>query len=175
MRKALIVLSLLMLPVGALAQETPKYEVFMGYSNFTADFTGSSVNMNGVNFSAAENVNSWFGGALDFSTHYGTDGGRSTNTQSLTYGPVFSYRRSAHVVPFVHALLGVDRGAPEYLGISKSELRFGVYGGAGVDVKITERFALRLIQADYLMTRFSSVRQDNMRLSAGVVLRLGKK
>ena len=175
MRKFLVLLPLLVLPVSALAQQEPKVEVFGGYSNLTANLNASSFNMNGVNFSVAENLNSWFGGALDFSSHFGTENGLRINTLSMTYGPVFSYRKNKHIVPFGHGLLGAVRGGPDYLNISKPEIRFGVYVGGGVDVKVTPHIALRLIQADYLMTRFSSVRQDNIRLSAGIVLLLGKK
>jgi hypothetical protein len=131
--------------------------------------------MNGANFSVTENLNSWFGGAIDFSSHFGTENGFRTNTESVTYGPVFSYRKSKYIVPFGHALLGAVRGGPEYLNISKPEICFGLYAGGGVDVHVTRMLALRLIQADYLMTRFSNARQDNMRLSAGIVLLLGKK
>ena len=131
--------------------------------------------LNGVNFSVAENLNSWFGGALDISSHFGTENGFKTNTQSLTYGPVFSYRKNKTIVPFAHAMLGAVRGGPEYLDISKPEERFGVYTGGGLDVKVTPHVALRVIQADYLMTRFSNARQDNIRLSAGIILLFGQK
>jgi hypothetical protein len=175
MRKFLILLPLLALPISALAQQTPKVEVFGGYSNFVANFSNSSADMNGANFSVQENLNSWFGGVLDFSTHFGTQNGFRTNTQSVTYGPVFSYRKNKSIVPFGHAMVGAVRGGPEYLGISQPEVRFGVYAGGGLDVRVTPMVALRLIQADYLMSRFSSIRQDNIRLSAGIVLLLGKK
>ena len=72
-------------------------------------------------------------------------------------------------------MLGAVRGGPEYLDISKPEERFGAYLGGGFDVKVRSNVALRLIQADYLMTRFSGIRQDNLRLSAGIVFLLGKK
>ncbi|MGA2987149.1 MAG: outer membrane beta-barrel protein [Terriglobia bacterium] len=175
MRRFLLLLPLLVMPGLALAQETPKVEVFGGYSNLNANMNASSFNLNGVNFSAAENLNSWFGGALDISSHFGTENGLKTNTESVAYGPVFSYRKYKSVVPFGHALLGAVRGGPEYLNISKPEERFGVYVGGGLDVKISPHVALRLVQADYLMTRFSSARQDNIRLSAGIVLLFGKK
>ena len=175
MRRFLVLLPLLLLPLTALAQQAPKVEVFGGYSNLTANLSGSNFNLQGVNFSVAENVNSWFGGALDFSSHFGTENGFKTNTESMTYGPVFSYRKIRHVVPFGHGLLGAVRGGPEYLNISKPETRFGAYAGGGVDVQVSPSLALRLFQADYLMTRFSKARQDNVRLSAGIVLRLGKK
>ncbi len=175
MRKFLVLLPLLVMPLPAWAQQLPKVEVFGGYSNLEANLNGSSFNVNGVNFSVAENLNSWFGGALDFSTHYGTENGFKTNTQSMTYGPVFSYRKARNVVLFAHTLLGAVRGGPDYLDISKPEERFGAYLGGGFDVKVRSNVALRLFQADYLMTRFSRARQDNLRLSAGIVFLLGKK
>jgi hypothetical protein len=175
MRKALIFLPLLILPAPALAQQTPEVEVFGGYSYLMADLNGSSFHLNGVNLSIAENVNSWFGGALDFSSGFGTYAGSRTNIESLTYGPVFSYRKHPRIVPFSHAMLGAVRGGPQYLSISKPGFCFGVLAGGGVDVQISAHVALRLIQADYFMTRFGGSRQDNIRLSAGMVLRFGKK
>jgi hypothetical protein len=175
MRKFLVLLPLLVFPVSALAQQTPKVEVFGGYSNLAANFNASSFDMNGVNLSAQENLNSWFGGVLDFSTHFGTENGFKTNTQSVTYGPVFSYRKNKSIVPFGHAMLGAERGGSNYLNISQPETRFAAYAGGGLDVNVRPNIALRLIQVDYLMTKFSNSRQDNMRLSAGVVFYLGKK
>jgi hypothetical protein len=179
MRKALIFLALLILPVSALAQQTPKVEVFGGYSNLTPNVGLSNLNGNfnlsGFNLSVTENLNSWFGGVLDFSSHYGTEAAFKTQMQTVMYGPVFAYRKHPSIVPFVHGMLGAVRGGPEYLDISKSELQFGMIGGGGVDLKVSRRVSLRLIQADYLMTRFSSTRQDNIRLSAGIVFRFGKK
>jgi len=175
MRKFLVAVVFLAMPLSARAQQTPVVEVFGGYSNLSANVSTSSFNMNGVNFSATENLNSWFGGALDFSTHFGTENGFKVNTETVTYGPVFSYRKVKRVVPFGHTLLGAVRGGPEYLNLSKGETRFGVYAGGGVDVMLRPNLAIRLFQADYLMTRFSKTRQDNMRLSVGIVLLLGKK
>ncbi len=179
MRKALIFLALLILPVSALAQQTPKVEVFGGYSNLTPNIDVSSINSNfnlsGFNVSVTENLNSWFGGVLDFSSHYGTEAGFKTNSQTIMYGPVFAYRKYPTFVPFVHCMVGAVRGGPEYLDISKPEFRIGLIAGGGADLKVSRRVSLRLIQADYLMTRFSSARQDNIRLSAGIVLRFGKE
>jgi len=175
MRKFLVLLPLLVLPVSACAQDVPRYEVFAGYSNLAANLNNSSIDMNGVNGSFQENFNSWFGGALDISGHFGTENGLKVNTESAMYGPVFSYRKSKSITPFVHGLLGAVRGSPEYLGISKSEERFGAYVGGGLDLKIGPGVALRLIQVDYLLSRFSSTSQDNIRLSAGVVFTFGKR
>lgn len=175
MRKFLILLPFLALPVSALAQQTPLVEVFGGYSNLAANLNATSLNLNGVSFSAQENLNSWFGGVLDFSTYFGKENGLKTNAQTLSYGPVFSYRKNKTIVPFAHAMVGVERAGTNYLNVSQPEERLAVLAGGGLDANVTPRLALRLIQADYLMTQFSNSRQDNIRLSAGVVFYLGKK
>jgi hypothetical protein len=175
MRKFLILLPLLVFPVSAWTQETPRLEIFGGYSNLLANANVSSFDLNGVNFSAQENLNSWFGGVLDFSTHFGTENGFKTNTQTVSYGPVFSYRKNKSIVPFAHAMVGAERGGSNYLNISQPETRIAVLAGGGLDVKVLPNIALRLVQVDYVMSKFSNSRQDNLRISAGVVFYLGKK
>jgi len=170
-----LILPFLFVPLAATAQRTPKAEVFGGYSNLEANLNAASFNMSGVDFSVTENVNKWFGGTLDFTSHFGTEAGLKVNTETLTYGPVISYRKHPSVVPFAHGLLGAVRGSSDYLDISKPAVHFALAAGGGIDVKLTDTVALRLIQADYLMTRFSSTRQDNVRLSAGIVVRFGRK
>lgn len=171
----LLILPILFVPLTAIAQQTPEVEVFGGYSNLVANVSGPSFNLNGFDVSVAESVNSWFGGALDFTSHFGTEAGNKVNTQTVTYGPVFSYRKHPSVVAFAHCLLGTVRGSSDYLNISKPAWQFVVVAGGGLDVKLTDRVALRLIQADYVMTHFSSRSQDNIRLSAGITLRFDWK
>jgi outer membrane protein OmpA-like peptidoglycan-associated protein len=56
---------------------------------------------------------------------------------------------------------------------------FAWTGGGGVDVRVSRHFAIRLVQAEYLMTRFqdystgTTATQNDMRLSSGIVFRLG--
>ncbi|MGA8939799.1 MAG: outer membrane beta-barrel protein [Acidobacteriaceae bacterium] len=53
---------------------------------------------------------------------------------------------------------------------------FAMMTGGGIDLRINSHFSLRLAQADYLLTTFdngSNNHQNNLRLSAGVVLRFG--
>jgi len=50
--------------------------------------------------------------------------------------------------------------------------------GGGLDVELTKRFAVRAFQADYYLTHFANGvndHQNNLRISVGLVLRLGKK
>jgi hypothetical protein len=157
--------------VAVAGQQTPKVEVFAGYSHFLADLNDTSFNLDGVHVSAAENLNGWLGGVLDFSTHYGTRAGVNVNTQSIMYGPRFAYRKSKAVTPSAHALFGAVRGSAGFAGISTSNYRFAVAAGGEIDVRINDRVAFRVIQADYMMTRFLNLRQDNIRVSTGFVFR----
>ena len=79
------------------------------------------------------------------------------------------------MTPFGHVLLGAVRGSGGFVGISQSATKFGIAPGGGVDVKLSDMVSIRLVEADYLMTRFLGVRQDNIRVSAGIVLTFGKK
>jgi hypothetical protein len=157
--------------VAAAAQETPRFEVFGGYSFLSADLNDSNFNLNGFHVSAAENLNKWVGGVLDFSTHYGTFNGVNVNMQSIMYGPRFAYRKSKVVTPSAHALFGVVRGSAGFDGISKADTHFGLALGGEIDVRINQWVALRVVQADYIMTNFVNTRQDNIRISAGLVFR----
>ena len=47
--------------------------------------------------------------------------------------------------------------------------------GGGINLAVTDRVAIRPIQADYLVNWFLGNRQDNIRLSGGIVLRFGHK
>lgn len=158
--------------LAAAAQETPKLELFGGYSHLVADLNDTSFNLDGVHASAAENLNSWAGGVLDFSTHWGTSAGKNINAQSIMYGPRFAYRKSKLVTPSAHALFGAIRGSPGFDGISKSNFRFVLGVGGEIDIRISDKVAFRLVQADYMPTRFMNVRQDNIRFSTGLVFRV---
>jgi opacity protein-like surface antigen len=167
MRKILWLLCLL--PLTAMASDPesvgtlPRGELFGGYSYWG---TGGA-NFGGVDTSITENVRPWFGGALEVSSHW--NGG--ANVSTFMYGPVFAYRKDPRVTPFLHILAGAVRGSVGYLDISQSKTTFGVAPGGGVDVKVTRNLALRVVQVDYVLSRFSDTHQNNFRVSAGVVYR----
>jgi hypothetical protein len=172
MQKAGLLFALvLFFSVAAAAQETPKVELFGGYSNLFANLNNSSYNLNGVHVSAAENVNSWFGGVLDFSSFSGSNAGLNVNAQTIMYGPRIAYRKSRAITPSVHALFGAIRGSRGFDGISEANWRFALGVGGEIDVRLNDKVALRLVQADYIPTHFLDLRQDNIRVSAGFVFR----
>jgi len=193
--------ALLVLSTAARAQDAPKAEIFGGYSHSRAGGgdSGSSFNVNGWNAAVTGNFNSWFGVTADFCGHYGSPGGTDVSRLSFLLGPTLRSRGHDKVSPFLHALFGGVRG---HRGITPagsppplpqlapaSEAVFGMALGGGVDYNVNERVAIRLVQADYLLTTFSadsgiycittpcpttqSDTQHNLRLSFGIVARFG--
>ena len=50
--------------------------------------------------------------------------------------------------------------------------------GGGVDIKVSRHVSVRPIQVEYFMTKIPdglNNRQDNLRIGAGIVLRLSRK
>jgi opacity protein-like surface antigen len=168
--------AILLFCITSHAQETPEWELYGGYSYLKANLNGPgpSFHLNGGSASATENFNNWFGGRVEFSAFSGTSAGTSVTAQTITYGPVFSYRKSQRFTPYAHAQVGAVHASQGYLGISQSAFKFAMTTGGGVDFNINQRAAIR-VQADYLLTRFLGLRQDNLQFSTGLVIRLGQK
>jgi len=163
----------LLLGASAFAQDIPKIELFGGYSHLTADLGNTSFNLDGGEGSGVQNVNSWFGGMLDFATQFGTRNGFKVNSQQIMYGPVFSYRKSSAFTPSAHVLLGAVRGSQGFAGISQSSTRFGAAFGGSFDYKLSKAVSIRVIQADFLVTNFLGTHQNSLRLSTGLVFTFG--
>lgn len=147
---------------SATAQDYPKVEAFGGYQ-FT--HVSPDTNGNGWNASLSANFNRWLGGTADFSGSYKLD----EDLYTFLFGPVFSFRKAEKVTPFTHALFGSN-----YITMTarRSTSSFAMAVGGGVDVKINEDFAVRLVQVDwlpmYVGTKWES---KNVRVSAGLVWR----
>jgi hypothetical protein len=158
----------------AQAQGTPSWELSGGYSNLWVHFNGASFRLNGGNATLTENVNSWFGGRFEFNGFRGPEAGLNVSAYTLTYGPVFAYRRWDRVTPFAHVQVGAIHGNQGYLGISQDAFKLALAGGGGVDLGINRKIAVR-VQADYLLTRFLGLNQNNLQTSVGLVYRFGYK
>lgn len=147
------------LPVSA--QDYPKGELFGGYQ-FT--HLEPNLNANGWNASITGNANRWFGVTADFGGAY-KNGGR---IHTVMAGPVFSLRQSEKVTPFAHVLLGAAVAS----GGGTSSTAFATAVGGGLDVKVNEHVAVRLVQADWLLFRSGGITdKKNARVSAGIVFR----
>jgi len=176
MRKIVQAIALLLfLSLPAMAQNTPAWNLYGGYSYLRADFGGVDQPLQGWDLSVGQDVNRWFGGVLDFTGHYAHPGGVNVNVHTFAAGPRFSYHKVKNVVPFAQVLVGAVRGSRGYLGLSQTKIDVGFSAGGGLDLKFNKHVSIRIIQADYLVTPFFGLRQDNLRASAGLVFYLGSK
>ncbi len=177
MRKTVFLIALLALfPLVALADDTPKAEVFGGYQFTHFGSSGASENFNGWNASVTGNVNKTFGVTGDFSGSYKTISGVSVKAYTYTFGPTISLNHEGTVNPFVHALFGGAHlsGSISSGGFSGSASTnaFTMAMGGGIDAKVAPRIAVRLIQADWVYFHFQGQSfSNNVRVSTGLVFR----
>jgi hypothetical protein len=188
---------------GGLNFGVPKFELFAGYSYLRAVPTLAAGNRlawsNGGSASMAFNVNRYLGLVGDFGAYTNsqvrfTGGSAATvnvdnpNVAVLTYlfGPRLSFRKNERITPFaqvlfggVHANLVTLAGCTVNCTVIPAQDSFAMTAGGGLDVKVRPHLAIRIIQAEYLMTNFEDLTtgnkalQNDMRLSAGIVFRFG--
>ena len=148
----------------------PKWEVYGGYSFLYPNSylhamlpggvlpVGSPLESNpwGLGGSLTYDFRRWFGltldGSMDF--HSGETGLAmridDTAFSNLSFGPKFTYR-TTHVAPFLEALVGDHRLAPDaFHDINKLGFMFG----GGLDFKVSKHLALRLPRVDYVMSSY---------------------
>lgn len=183
---------------------TPRVEWFLGYSYLRAvpELAAGNrlVYLNGGSTSIAFNFNRYLGIVGDFGGFKDSklllsgpgepSGAVNSSGTAYTYlfGPRLSYRTHERITPFAQVLFGGIHASDVTLSsgcsgagctLLPSENRFAMTAGGGLDVKVHHHIAIRLIQAEYLMTRFenlttgSTASQNDMRLSAGLVFRFG--
>jgi opacity protein-like surface antigen len=189
------------------------YEDSGGLSLLTVDMVvphsagsfGVEHSFTGWSAEAQYNANRWIGIAADFGGRYrmpittstsGVSGLPNSTGYSILAGPVVTYRTKSRITPFAHALFGWDRtslSASTLTGVSPpvsyaaaTYNDFAMALGAGADLKLSRRFAVRLGQLDYFHTTVNSnklygtefnshlfqgypTHQVNLRLSAGIV------
>jgi len=91
----------------------------------------------------------------------------SSSVYTYTIGPVLTARLPV-VQPFVHALFG---GATTST-TGRSDNAFAMLVGGGLDIGLRKGIGLRLVQADWLLTKFGDQTQDQQgRVSAGIVIK----
>jgi opacity protein-like surface antigen len=183
---------------------TPKAEVFLGYSYFRSVPSPAAGNrmeyLHGGTASVALHFSEHLALVGDFAG-YGDNQldltGNSPNEPRtvdsggtmFTYmaGPRLSFWRRQRISPFAQVLFGgvhasdvtISNCAGAACTPLPSQNAFAMTAGGGLDIRLTHHFAIRIVQAEYMMTRFDSVpsgggsEQNDLRLSAGLVFRFG--
>lgn len=195
MRKLLLITLLCLLcTLSAISQDTPRVEVFGGYS-LLHDGNVAPTNFQGWNASSTAYVNRWFGITSDFSGHYSANSAsfliapgvpaeqRTTQRiHTFMFGPHLAYRKSRYV-PFGQTLFGVNHTGGDIrvtcpsgvscFGVFPASNTFSMALGGGMDIAVGHGFFVRPVQAEYILRRVSSFNDSQFRYSTGVVFRLG--
>jgi hypothetical protein len=145
----------------------------------SGDF-GGRFGVNGGSVSLAYVLNDRFAAVADVGVYRFPELPMNTNSTMYTYlfGPRMMFNRSGRLDPFAQILLGGGRLNASSRGIEAGENAFAIAIGGGLDVPLRSHFTIRVVEADYLVTRFangsgSSATQNSFRVSAGLVFRFG--
>lgn len=110
--------------------------------------------------------------------------GQSLSLLLYTAGPRFSYPLhrggGTRIVPFAQGMVGAVHGFDGQFPnksetLSRSATNLAVLVGGGLDVSLSHRFSIRVVQVDYGLNRLPNNANNSenlLRVSAGVVLRL---
>jgi peptidoglycan-associated lipoprotein len=172
-------------------QDAPRPELALGYSYVHSNLPPGGCgcfSLNGGNatfawplasgrFAIAGDINVVHGGAVSSSGDSITLG---TYTAGARYLPIAA--RSAWQ-PFGQVLIGLAHASGALVqganpGAANAGAAFAANIGGGLDLRAGSQFAIRLIEADYMPTTFdngSNNHQNNIRIGAGIVFRLGNR
>ncbi len=181
------------------AAETPRVEIFGGYSYLYPNTVTSGLLPSGIlpvssclcamtkgaGASITIPITRWVGGTIDASGHWdgksGTPAQRAGNgdAYNIAAGPQFLLR-TRHITPFAEVLFGVDRLSPSEF---HQDTAFGLIAGGGLDIPVAHHISVRPVQADFVYSnhRFGpspTVPASNLRglrIQAGVVFSFGGK
>ena len=177
-----------------------KVEVFAGYSLLHTDAgdLDSSFNSHGVKGAVTGSLSRYFGLTGDisynsksgsFSDSSGVYNGKFRTTQFMGGVQIKNYNKDGGKLrPFATALAGVANQHADINGTvfgspfngSVGSTDFAMALGGGLDLKVSDRLDIRLVQAEYNPifvkdqtvngTTFSGGTQNNFRLSFGIVI-----
>lgn len=173
-KRLIAALALTVLATVAHAQETPVADVAAGYSLLWVP-QGYTFVMNGGSGSVALNVNHWLGAVGDFGVYHASPG-VSLTAETYMFGPRFSHRQWDTFTPFAQFLAGGQHASAVTTGFTGASNAFAFGGGVGADFALNRggRFALRP-QLEYLGFRANGNTTGTIRLSIGLVFRIGKR
>jgi hypothetical protein len=170
-RCASLLLLALLTCAGAFAQNTPRVQVFGGYSYFRFDSTrigfADHSNLNGATLSFSYNFLRNLGVTVDGGAYYGN----ANSFYTVMAGPQLTFG-AAHGSVFGHALFGVGKDRVD-IGFGDSDRERAYAIGGGYDYPVSDRFAVRVLQVDYVNTRVFNTTEGNIRAAIGLVYRWG--
>lgn len=183
-RLCLGLLFLLLFPLHGRGQQA-RIDLSVDYSFLRAypNGNGFPFNSNGGSASVSWNFKPWLSGVADFGGYNFGGQQPGVNGKLFTYaaGPRISRRpETSRWTPFAQVLAGGARVTGNVNGQSGAENGVSIILGGGVDAAFRPSLSFRVIEFDYLLTRFNRVTattgfQNDFRISTGVLFHFGRK
>jgi outer membrane immunogenic protein len=175
------------------AQDVTKFDAFAGYSYVRANPANQpnplisprpvdlpSFNMHGGGGSLAYNFHDRISGVFDFERYQTSrlselTGKLHGSMSTFLAGPKLSFRNATRFTPFTQVLVGAAH-SDSFAYFTGPQSAFAMAVGGGFDVRLSHRFSLRPLQADYLLTQFKETIdpekrwQNNVRIGVGAVV-----
>jgi hypothetical protein len=167
---ALIGAATLCLIAPARAQETRKYEISAGYAHLRFGSGMGPLSMQGLNIGLGLRVNPWLSVVGD-GGGYHTEGFRLATAQA---GMRFRTPRKSRISGFAEVMVGLAHANAAARGLPNYHEGLAWTVGGGAELRINDRFSVRLIEADFMQTRLGGQTQNNSRVGAGIVVHFGK-
>lgn len=182
-RSVLILAAWFAVAAGAFAQQTPAIpvgEVGFDYSFFHihSSLNAPGVNENGGGGYFEYNLNRIIGLVGDIGAYNSSAVGQTTVT--YLFGPRLNWRKG-RFTPYTQFLVGGAHASSNTAQVTTGQNAFAAAFGGGLDIALTHRISLKPVQVEYLITELPGFTggaaniQNNLRISAGVVLRFGEK
>jgi outer membrane protein OmpA-like peptidoglycan-associated protein len=152
-------------------------DIFAGYSYLSPNGKIAGTNLRGINMGFVVAPAFWFDRYFGLTIVSGNHFGPNSNINTLTAGPTFRIPLEG-LTPFGFATAGAERLQPLGLGLP-ARTGFSFAGGGGFDLNAGKRFAIRLIQAEYVyghQSFFPVLPRTNLnsaRISGGLVFKMG--
>ena len=166
-------------------ETAPKFEFFAGYSwldprgYYVRDEDAATALKapsldKGFALAGTKNFGNILGFTLEYSGHWQSD----LRVQTLFAGPQVKWR-AEHFQPFGHVMVGVLNDKALH-SVSGAQWHPALAAGGGFDLMFTDRFGLRVFQADYIYSNYDmpyptgqSHQWNSVRLQGGLVLNMG--
>jgi peptidoglycan-associated lipoprotein len=173
--------------LSAAAQFAPRAEIALEYNYVHSNAPPSGCgcfSMMGGSASAAFKLHGGLAAVGEFSAaHAGNiaPAGEDLTLTSYLFGPRYTYRADRSLAPFGEVLVGLSHAsgslAPSNSLSGASSNAFAAAIGGGLDYNAGRVIAIRIVQADYLLTTFANQadhHQNNFRLGAGIAFHFGR-
>jgi hypothetical protein len=156
---------------SALAQDSPRAQLFAGYSflSFNSQPFGFAdrTSLNGLTIAPSFNLTHEFGITAQLSGQYGSQ----LSVRNATVGPQVIFTRG-NMLFFGHLLIGKGRTFVK-VGNGAGDSARALELGGGIDLGLSTHFSVRAVQADFVHNSFFNGSQSSFRISTGLVYHLG--